>query len=125
MLLFLIIPSLDKPENVQLMTNATADKACRNDVVKFNCSADANPPVASYQLFINDTANETSSSGMWSKPLSSSGLLIYVCVADNTLGSASSTSVSIAVNGKSRNYMYSVPLAFSLGESNLTFRQAF
>ena len=91
---------LDKPENVQLMTNATAGKACQNDIVKFSCSADANPQVMAYQLFENDTALQTGSTGMWSKPLSSSGLFIYKCVANNTIGSASSTSVSITVNGK-------------------------
>ena len=95
-----ILISLDKPENVQLMTNVAENKACQNDSVKFNCSADANPPVMAYQLFRNDTALQTSSTGMWSKPLSSSGLLIYKCVANNTIGSASSTSVSITVNGK-------------------------
>ena len=96
-----ILICLDKPENVQLKTNVTADKACQNDIVKFNCSADANPPVMSYQLFRNSTAIETSSLGMWSKSLSNTGLLIYKCIANNTIGSASSTSTSITVNGKS------------------------
>ena len=96
---------LDKPENVQLMTNVTADKACQNEIVIFNCLADANPPVMAYQLFRNDTVLQTSSTGMWSKSLLSSGLLIYKCIANNTIGSASSTSVPITVNGKLRNYL--------------------
>ena len=102
---FFIISSLDKPEYVQFTSNATGDKACQNNIVKFNCSADANPPVLSYQLFGNDTALEISNSGMWSKPLSSSGLFIYKCVANNTIGSESSTSISITVNGKSRIFL--------------------
>ena len=97
---------LDKPENVQLTTNATGDKACKNDIVKFSCSANANPPVASYQLFKNDTALEISNSGMWSEQMTSSELYVYKCVANNTIGTASSTSVSITVNSKSSNYMY-------------------
>ena len=42
---------LDPPENVVLTTNATANKACQNDVVRFNCSADAVPSAMSFQLF--------------------------------------------------------------------------
>ena len=91
---------LVKPENVQLTTSATNNKACRGDVISLNCSADANPSVTSYQLFENDTAIlNTSHSGMWSKNLEQGGVFIYKCVANNTLGSAYSTSVTITVNG--------------------------
>ena len=94
---------LDKPENVLFETTATGNKACQNDIVKFNCSADANPPVTSYQLFENDTALEIRNSGMWSKTLSSSGSFTYKCVANNSVGSASSASVLINVGGKTVN----------------------
>ena len=91
---------LDPPENVQLMTNATASKACQNDVVSFMCSADAVPPAVSFQLFKDNVPMETSDSGMWAKPLSEGGVFAYKCVANNSIGSTSSATVSITVNGK-------------------------
>ena len=91
---------LDPPENVQLMTNATASKACQNDVVSFMCSADAVPSAMSFQLFKDNVAMETSYSGMWAKPLSEGGVFAYKCVANNSIGSASSANAFITVNGK-------------------------
>ena len=91
---------LDPPENVQLITNATASKACQNDVVYFMCSADAVPSAMSFQLFKDNVPMETSDSGMWAKPLSEGGVFAYKCVANNSIGSASSATVSITVNGK-------------------------
>ena len=90
----------DPPENVQLMTNATASKACQNDVVSFMCSADAVPSAMSFQLFKDNVPMETSDSGMWAKPLSEGGVFAYKCVANNSIGSASSANVVITVNGK-------------------------
>ncbi|XP_022800875.1 hemicentin-2-like isoform X2 [Stylophora pistillata] len=88
-----------KPENVQLMSSATNYKACRGDVISFNCSADANPAVVSYQLFENETAIlNTSATGMWSKTLENEGVFIYKCVAHNKLGSMYSTNVMLTVN---------------------------
>ena len=93
-----------KPEDVQLTTNVTANKACLNDVVFFNCSAaNANPPVALYQFFENDVLFGSSSSGMFSKMVMNSGNLTYKCVANNTAGTKSSQDVSITVNGKANN----------------------
>ena len=93
--------SLDKPENVQLMSSALDNKACTREVISFNCSANANPGVTSYQLFENETVNlNTSASGMWSKTLENKGFFVYKCVANNSLGSAYSMSVSVTVNGK-------------------------
>ena len=96
-----------KPEDVQLTTNVTANKACPNDVVFFNCSAaNANPP-AMYHFFENDDASSyvlfgSSSSGEFSKVVMNSGNLTYKCVANNTAGTTSSQlNVSITVNGKS------------------------
>ena len=91
---------LDPPENVHLTTNATASKACQNDVVSFMCSADAVPSAMSFQLFKDNVAMETSDSGMWAKPLSEGGVFAYKCVANNYIGSASIANVSITVNGK-------------------------
>ena len=90
-----------KPEDVQLTTNVTANKACLNDVVFFNCSAaNANPPVALYQFFENDVLFGSSSSGQFSKMVMNSGNLTYKCVANNTAGTTSSQHVIITVNGK-------------------------
>ena len=93
-----------KPEGVQLTTNVTANKACLNDVVFFNCSAaNANPPVALYQFFENDVMFGSSSSGEFSKMVMNSGNLTYKCVANNTAGTTSSQNVSITVNGKANH----------------------
>ena len=76
-------------------------KACTGEVISFNCSANANPGVTSYQLFENETAIlNTSASGMWSKTLESEGVFVYKCVANNSLGSEYSMSVTVTVNGK-------------------------
>ena len=94
----------DKPENIRLVTTASANnKACLNDVVNFTCSADAFPQVT-YQLIVNEMPKENSSTGLWSKTLSSSGTFTYKCVAYNIVGSATSASVNITVNGK--NYFF-------------------
>ena len=88
------------PEDVQLTTNVTANKACLNDVVFFNCSAaNANPP-AMYHFLENDALFGSSSSGMFSKMVMNSGNLTYKCVANNTAGTTSSQHVTITVNGK-------------------------
>ena len=93
-----------KPEDVQLTTNVTSNKACLNDVVFFNCSAaNANPAVALYQFFENDVLFGSSSSGMFSKMVMNSGNLTYKCVANNTAGATSSQNVSITVNGEANN----------------------
>ena len=80
------------------------DKACTGKVVGFNCSANANPGVTSYQLFENETAIlNTSATGMWRKTLESEGVFVYKCVANNSLGSEYSTSVTITVNSRQIN----------------------
>ena len=102
---------LDPPENVQLITNATASKACQNDVVSFMCSADAVPSAMSFQLFKDNVPMETSDSGMWAKPLSEGGVFAYKCVANNSIGSASSANVIITVNGKWDRQLLTLTLA--------------
>ena len=83
------------------MSSAIDGKTCTGEVISFNCSANANPGVASYQLFENETAIlNTSASGMWSKTLESEGVFVYKCVANNSLGSEYSMSVTVTVNGK-------------------------
>ena len=84
-----------------LTTNATTNKACQSDVVSFTCSADAVPSAMSFQLFKDNVPMEISASGMWIKTLSEGGMFHYKCVANNSIGSASTTNINIAVNGKS------------------------
>ena len=87
-----------KPENVQLETSAANNKACRDDVVSINCSADAVLSEISYQLFENDKAI-LDTSGMWTRNLTTEGTFIYKCMANNSLGTGESESVTVTVNG--------------------------
>ena len=85
---FLFVLFSVKPENVQLLTNITANNTCPGGYWNFTCSVDAaNPQVTFYQLLENDIAVDTSSSGMWIRTLSNSGVFTYKCLANNTLGS--------------------------------------
>ena len=85
---------------MQFATSVIDDKACQGNTITFNCSADAKPAVTSYQLLKNDTATDVSLSGMWSETLASGGVFVHKCVANNTLGMAFSTNVTVTVNGK-------------------------
>ena len=96
----MVSSSLDKPENVQLMSSAMKNKACQGEVITFNCSADAKPAVTSYQLYKNDTAMVANSSGVWREILESGRVFVYKCVANNSVGSTYSTDVTFSVNGK-------------------------
>ena len=88
-----------KPDKVQLVTSAADDKACRGDVIRINCSAEAVPSEISYQLFENDIAI-LDVSGRWSRPLTTVGMLTYKCVPNNTLGTEENVTVTVTVNGK-------------------------
>ena len=94
-----LIIFLVKPENVRLVATNIGDEACQNDSVSLSCSADAIPPVSSYQFFENNVLLGSNNSGMWTTSLSSSGMLIYRCVASNLVGAAISVDVSIDVGG--------------------------
>ena len=77
------------------------NKACTGEVISFNCSGNANPGLTSYQLFENETTIlNTSAAGMWSKTLENEGFFVYKCVANNSLGSEYSMSLTVTVNGK-------------------------
>ena len=85
---------------MQLTTSVMDNKACKGDMIGFNCSADANPSVTSYQLFENDTAIlDTNPSGMWTRNVSNRGVFTYRCMANNSLGSEVSSFVMVTVNG--------------------------
>ena len=83
------------------------NKACTREAIILNCSANANPVVMSYQLFENETAIlNKSATGMWSKTLESEGVLVHKCVANNSLGSEYSMSVTVTVNSKQKSPNY-------------------
>ena len=78
-------------------------------MINFTCSADGNPAVYTYQLFENNTlvTDGTNSHGMWNRTMSTGGVFIYKCVANNTAGTGQSGSVTVTVNGEKGNcYMY-------------------
>ena len=83
---------------MQLKTSAVDSKTCQEETISINCSADAVPSVTSYELFENDSVI-MGTSGMWSRTLSSGGVFVYKCVANNSLGSTESESVTVIVNG--------------------------
>ena len=86
---------------MQLTTSVTDNKACKGDMISFNCSADPSPSVTSYQLFENDTAIlDANPSGMWKRNMLKGGVFMYKCMANNSLGSEVSSSVMVTVNGK-------------------------
>jgi len=89
----------DPPENVQLETSAADHKVCEGETVSINCSAVAVPSVTSYQLLENGSV-VSGTSGIWIRTLSSGGVFIYKCVANNSLGSTESEFVIVTVNGK-------------------------
>ena len=90
----------DPPENVQIEKSATDNKACEGETISINCSADAVPSEISYQLLENGSVVLADTSGMWSRTLSSRGVFMYKCVANNSLGSTESENVIVTVNGK-------------------------
>ena len=89
---------------MKLETSAADNKACRGDVISINCSADAVPSVTSYQLLENDLVI-LDASGRWSKTLTTEGMFIYKCVANNTLGTGESANVTVTVNGKQTSFL--------------------
>ena len=88
---------------MQLETSATDNKACRGDVISINCSAAAVPSEISYQLLENDKAI-LDTSGMWTRNLTTEGTFIYKCMANNSLGTGESASVTVTVNGNFVSY---------------------
>ena len=84
---------------MQLKTSVVNNKACKGETISINCLADAVPPVTSYEILENGSVI-LDTSGMWSRTLSSGGVFIYKCVANNSLGSTESETVTVTVNGK-------------------------
>ena len=86
---------------MQLKTSVMDNKACKGDMIGFNCSAYARPSVTSYQLFENDNAIlDANPSGLWKRNVSNGGVFTYKCMVNNSLGSEVSSFVMVTVNGK-------------------------
>ena len=93
---------VDKPRNVQLVVSERT--VCSGTVISFNCSADSDPAVHTYQLYKNSmvVSGGNSISGMWTRLMSEGGVFNYTCMVNNAIGTATSTSVSVTVNGKEK-----------------------
>ena len=103
----MFVTLLVKPENFQFA--ASESEVCQGEVINFTCSADGNPVVHTYQLFENDTlvTDGGNSPGMWNRTMSTGGVFIYECEANNTAETVRSESVTVTVNGEQDNcFMY-------------------
>ena len=88
-----------KPETVQLVPSETI--VCQGEHITFNCSANSNPAVHTYQLYVNGTkVYETNSTGIWNTTMTTGGLFVYKCVVSNKIGTTESMGVIVTVNGK-------------------------
>ncbi|XP_067056801.1 hemicentin-1-like isoform X2 [Acropora muricata] len=106
-----------KPEMVQLVASETT--VCQGESITFNCSANGNPTVRMYHLYVNDAmVNETSSTGVWNRTMTAGGVFVYKCVASNKIGTAESMNVSVAVNVSSS--IQSIPDKVVTERNNVT-----
>ncbi|XP_068734047.1 hemicentin-1-like [Montipora capricornis] len=86
-----------EPEIIQLVPSETT--ACLGDSITFNCSANSNPAVHTYRLYVNGImVNETSTTGVWNRIMTTRGEFVYNCMVNNSVGTAMSTNVTITVN---------------------------
>ena len=91
----------DQPENVRLITNATG-KVCTGVVIKFTCTAEANPPVHTYLLYENDTVIANMGiSGTLIKTMENAGQFVFRCEANNSIpGIGKTVNTILTVDGK-------------------------
>ena len=96
----------DKP--VAFKFTVSKSTVCQGSVVTFDCSADGNPPVDTYQLLENGVPvrNGSKSLGMWSSNMSTAGVFNYKCMANNSVKAAYSMNVTVTVNGKKQMQNY-------------------
>ena len=93
-----------KPETVQLVASETT--VCQVEHITFNCSANSNPAVHTYQLYVNGTkVYETNSTGVWNSTMTTGGVFVYKCIARNKIGTTESMGVFVTVNGKHFFYL--------------------
>ena len=100
--LLTLIFNLVPPEMVRLVPSETT--VCQGEIISFVCSANSNPAVHTYQLYVNGTmVNEVISTGVWNRTIAVGGVFVYKCTVNNTIGTATSKNVIITVNG---NYIF-------------------
>ncbi|XP_015771103.1 PREDICTED: hemicentin-1-like isoform X6 [Acropora digitifera] len=85
-----------EPEMVQLVTRERT--VCQGDIITFNCTANSNPAVHTYRLYMNGTMVSESSTGVWNRTVTTGGVLVYKCMVNNTIGTAMSVDVFVTVN---------------------------
>ena len=99
MLKVTLLSILVKPEMVQLVASETT--VCQGENITFNCSANSNPAVHTYELYVNETmVSERSSTGVWNRATTTGGMFFYKCKASNTIGTTMSMDVFVTINGK-------------------------
>ena len=75
----------DGPENVLLTTNTTS-KVCTGDVIKFTCTAEANPAVNTFLLYENGAViRNMGTSGTLIKTMENAGQFVFRCEANNSV----------------------------------------
>ena len=93
-----MIFNLVPPEMVQLVPSETT--VCQGEIITLTCSANSNPTVHSYRLYVNGTMmNEVSSTGVWNRTIAVGGVFVYKCTVNSTIGTAMSEDVTINVYG--------------------------
>ena len=95
----------DPPEGVQL--EVSEETVCKGANIIFNCSVtDANPMELTYHLYENNVmVSNSSSTGIWNRSMTTGGVFVYSCNVTNIIGTAMSTDVSVAVNGKHGTFL--------------------
>ncbi|XP_074634436.1 neural cell adhesion molecule 2-like [Acropora palmata] len=82
---------------VQLVPSKTT--VCQGEIITFNCSANSNPAVHTYQLYVDGImVNEVSSTGVWNRTMTTGGVFVYRCKVNNSIGAVVSENVTITVN---------------------------
>jgi len=92
---------VDDPGNVSLNVSVSSNQVCAVVMVRFTCTAEANPPVHSYRLYENGRmiAN-MDGSGVWIRTLNTSGQFNYSCEAINSVGNDKSNDIPLTVGGE-------------------------
>ncbi|XP_068685509.1 hemicentin-1-like isoform X2 [Montipora foliosa] len=88
-----------KPEMVQLF--ASEETVNYGASITFNCSAYSHPMVHAYHLYENgNMVEQISSTGVWTRTMSTEGKFVFKCMVNNTVGTAMSPNVSVTVSGE-------------------------
>ena len=108
---FFLISPLVKPERFVFTIKSSNENFCKRGIINITCSAVGKPLVHTYQLFKDETPVHTSNNSVlfWSQGATAGGEIVYSCVANNTVATASTTK-NITVNG---NYCWIILLIFS------------